>query len=139
MANVLRSNPINLQREYETALQNMDRYFERKVQNELGIGPDAQKRLMLGKMRISYAGQYWWPAKHDEFVAPTVVIVPTGFDGWIVRDLMATDGRRCWFRLGIDDLLGDPGEMPIYTSVGEYLRNGGKGCVLLRHRRMLAA
>jgi hypothetical protein len=134
-----RQSPINLQREFELSQSNMDHCFERRIQNELGVGSDAQKRLMIGKMRICYDRNTWWPAKRNELAAPTVVIMPTSFsNGWMVNDLMATDGQRCWFSLGLDDWLGDPNEMPIHTSIGGYLKSGGKGCVHLNIFRKAA-
>jgi hypothetical protein len=126
-------NVRNLQREHELSLLNVDPFFEMQA-SSMGISRDVLTRFQIGKMRIAYAGNKWWPAPYNDFAALPALIMPTGFDGWVVRDLLATDGTRCWFRLGVDNWLGHPDEMPIHTSVGGYLKSG-RGCVCLGFRR----
>ena len=134
----LRSNLLDLNIELAAAKRRRDNYFTHEIQ-QLGISAADQKRLQIGVLPICTSGKFWWPARREEHFAHNAIIVPTGFDhGWIVIDLLASDGKQCWVRLGSDSWLGDPEDGLLHTTVGAWLRNCGEGAVYIGQQREAA-
>lgn len=118
---------IDINRELECALAARTSYFLGQLE-DIGIDSETAVRLMIGRLHVKTSSRLFKPAHPKDGTARKLAIMPTGWDDREQPiDLMAFDGRNCWFRLGIADHLGDPFSGPIYRSPGAWLKAGAFG------------
>jgi hypothetical protein len=123
---------INLPRELEYALAARTPYFYGQLE-DMGIDYATAHRKKIGRLLIQTSGRHFKPAHPKDATAIKLPVMPSGFDDLEQPiDLMAFDGRRCWFRLGRADHLGDPFNGPVHANPGAWFKAGCEGSVNFR-------
>ena len=117
--------PTNLTNELRRASKSRTAYWDQYLYL-IGTDKETAVRKRIGVLPVHTSGNYFQPLHPKDGFGKRLFIIPTGFrDGQYVIDMIATDGKSVWRRLGTDHLLGE-GD-PVHASVGGWLRAGGKG------------